>query len=166
MSYDRHAPTATHSKRRISRFMMVFTSAAFISGCIALPASAAIAPQTQTQTQTQSSVKGVISDYNPNRQPGGGAYGPNTCKPGYVWRDSFDGDTFCVTPAARQQVHNQNPNRQPGGGAYGPKTCKPGYVWREKFKGDTLCVTPAERQKAKGQGRVIDYGTHLVPVEE
>ncbi|MFI8277962.1 hypothetical protein ACIGBH_24300 [Streptomyces sp. NPDC085929] len=160
MSYDHHTPTATQSKRRISRFMMAFTSAAFISGCIALPASAAIAPQ------TQASVKGVISDYNPNRQPGGGAYGPDTCKPGYVWRDSFDGDTYCVTPEVRQWVHNQNPNRQPGGGAYGPKTCKPGYVWREKWDGDTLCVTPAERQKAKGQGRVIDYGTRLVPVEE
>ncbi|WP_406511213.1 hypothetical protein OG851_01260 [Streptomyces sp. NBC_00161] len=163
MSYHRPSPTATQSKRRISRSMMVFASAAFITGGIALPATAAIAPQTQTQT----SVKSLPSDgSNPHRQPGGGAYGPDTCMVGYVWRDSFDGDTLCVTPAARQKVHDQNPHRQPGGGAYGPSTCMPGYVWREKFKGDTLCVTPAERQQAKNHGTVIDYGTRLIPVDE
>nr|WSW49888.1 hypothetical protein OG296_43545 [Streptomyces sp. NBC_01001] len=117
MSYDR--PTAAQSKRRISRSMMVFASAAFITGGIALPATAAITPQTQTQT----SVTSLPSD-------------------------------------------GSNPHRQPGGGAYGPSTCKPGYVWREKFKGDTLCVTPAERQQAKSHGRVIDYGTRLIPVDE
>ncbi|WP_327364308.1 hypothetical protein [Streptomyces sp. NBC_01296] len=161
MSYHRPSPTATQSKRRISRSMMVFASAAFITGGIALPATAAIAPQTQT------SVTSLPSDgSNPHRQPGGGAYGPDTCMPGYVWRDSFDGDTLCVTPTARQRVHDQNPHRQPGGGAYGPSTCMPGYVWREKFKGDTLCVTPAERQQAKNHGTVIDYGTRLIPVDE
>ncbi|MFF4646535.1 hypothetical protein [Streptomyces sp. NPDC001389] len=35
---------------------------------------------------------------NPYRDPNGGAYGPDTCQQGYVWRDSFDGDTVCVTP--------------------------------------------------------------------
>ncbi|MFA7767802.1 hypothetical protein ACGFNX_40725 [Streptomyces sp. NPDC048723] len=77
------------------------------------------------------------------------AYGPETCLPGYVWRDSYDGDAVCVKPEERQAVHDQNPNRQPGGGAYGPRTCKPGYVWREKWDGDTQCVTPEERAYAK-----------------
>jgi hypothetical protein len=27
-----------------------------------------------------------------------GAYGPLSCKQGYVWRDAFDGDGICVTP--------------------------------------------------------------------
>ncbi|MET9468111.1 hypothetical protein ABZY44_25615, partial [Streptomyces sp. NPDC006544] len=103
-------------------------------------------------------------DQNPNRQPGGGAYGPSTCKPGYVWREKWVGDALCVTPAERQRVHDQNPNRQPGGGAYGPSTCKPGYVWREKWVGDTLCVTPAERDQAKGQGRLIDNGPDLIGI--
>jgi hypothetical protein len=58
--------------------------------------------------------------FDPNRQPGGGAYGPYTCKSGFVWRDSYDGDHRCVTPAERKRVHDDNPDRQPGGGAYGP----------------------------------------------
>jgi hypothetical protein len=77
------------------------------------------------------------------------------CKPGYVWRDSADGDGICVTPQERDDAHKQNQNaennRQVGGGAYGPKTCRQGYVWREAFPGDTVCVTPYERQKAKEQ---------------
>lgn len=42
---------------------------------------------------------------NPYRDPNGGAYGPDTCRQGYVWRDSFDGDTHCVTPAERDAAH-------------------------------------------------------------
>ena len=41
-------------------------------------------------------------------QPGGGAYGPNTCMMGYVWRDAYNGDGVCVTPARRDQVHLEN----------------------------------------------------------
>jgi hypothetical protein len=32
----------------------------------------------------------------------------NHCKSGFVWRDAFDGDGVCVTPAARDRVHNEN----------------------------------------------------------
>jgi hypothetical protein len=67
------------------------------------------------------------------------------CQPGFVWRDSFEGDAVCVTPQERDAVHNANPNRQPGGGASGPATCKSGFVWRDSFEGDALCVTPQER---------------------
>ena len=42
------------------------------------------------------------------RQPGGGAYGPLTCKPGYVWREAFVGDGVCVTPDRRQETLNEN----------------------------------------------------------
>ena len=41
-------------------------------------------------------------------QPGGGAYGPNTCLAGYVWREAFSGDTVCVTPAVRTLVREEN----------------------------------------------------------
>jgi hypothetical protein len=86
------------------------------------------------------------------------------CKPGYVWRDKFDGDALCVTPAERDAAHAENPNRQPGGGAYGPNTCKPGYVWRNKFDGDALCVTPAERDAAhaKNDAAPADKSQHRV----
>lgn len=43
-----------------------------------------------------------------NREPGGGAYGPDTCKQGFVWREAFDGDTICVTPEIRAQTLADN----------------------------------------------------------
>jgi hypothetical protein len=78
------------------------------------------------------------------------------CKPGYVWRDAFDGDAKCVTPQEREVAHRQNANgennRQPNT-AYGPKACRNGYVWREAFAGDTVCVTPYERAQAKKENQ-------------
>ncbi|MFC9296680.1 hypothetical protein ACFTWH_16060 [Streptomyces sp. NPDC057011] len=162
MSYALRTPAAAHSKRRGARLAMAITSAAFVSGAIALPASAAAAPETRP------AALGVRSDTPPDDDPywdsipgtrggsGGddhrdpnGAYGPNSCKQGYVWQDSYDGDTLCVPPEWRQAAHDANPHRQPGGGAYGPSTCSPGYVWRDSFDGDTLCVTPEQREAAK-----------------
>src|ERR1700704_14093 len=46
--------------------------------------------------------------------PGGGAYGPLTCKSGYVWREGFDGDGVCVPPDRRQETLNQNAVPQAG----------------------------------------------------
>ncbi len=37
-----------------------------------------------------------------------GAYGPNTCIAGYVWRQAFGGDYVCVTPDQRSQVASDN----------------------------------------------------------
>lgn len=47
-----------------------------------------------------------------------GAYGPNTCKPGYVWREAFEGDAVCVVPERRQETWKQNAaaNMGPTGG--------------------------------------------------
>jgi len=82
-----------------------------------------------------------------------GAYGRNTCIPGFVWRGANANDAVCVRPEVRDQVAADNrraaERRQPGGGAYGPNTCKPGYVWREAFPGDAVCVPPATRAQAK-----------------
>ncbi|MFE6847217.1 hypothetical protein [Streptomyces sp. NPDC057686] len=167
MSHDRHTQVAARSKRRNSRYVMVLASAAFVSGVLALPASAAMTPETRPSvtTDTPGTDQGTPAttkdgcdvpecggnatgdDPEQNREPGGGAYGPATCKQGYVWRDSFDGDSLCVTPERRQMNHDANPHRQPGGGAYGPNTCEPGYVWRNSYDGDVLCVTPAERER-------------------
>ncbi|MCP9276668.1 hypothetical protein [Mycolicibacterium arenosum] len=80
-------------------------------------------------------------------------YGPETCINGFVWREAFDGDTVCVTPATRSQVAQQNAdpsaNKEPEGGAFGPDTCVSGFVWREAFDGDTICVTPDVRAATK-----------------
>ena len=42
------------------------------------------------------------------RQPGGGAYGPNTCVGGYVWREARPDDVVCVTPETRAQTAADN----------------------------------------------------------
>lgn len=81
----------------------------------------------------------------------GGAYGPDTCQPGYVWREAYPGDHTCVTPAQRGRAaidNNQAGNRVSATDrTYGNDTCRQGYVWRESFPGDTACVTPAERAR-------------------
>ena len=43
-----------------------------------------------------------------HRQSGGGAFGPDTCRPGYVWRSAVPGDTVCVTPERRAAVRQEN----------------------------------------------------------
>ncbi|WP_314243959.1 hypothetical protein [Streptomyces sp. DSM 40907] len=101
MSYDVHAPAATRPKRRIARFVIPVASVAFISGAVGLPASAA------TGHPPRATVGVRADDSDPNRQPGGGAYGPSTCKPGYVWREKWEGDTQCVTPAERDRAKVQ-----------------------------------------------------------
>ncbi|WP_143204023.1 hypothetical protein [Streptomyces kebangsaanensis] len=81
-----------------------------------------------------------------------GPYGPDTCKPGYVWREAVPGDRVCVTPATRDRArydNSQAANRRLGYGAYGPDTCKQGYVWREAVPSDRVCVTPATRAQVK-----------------
>lgn len=71
------------------------------------------------------------------------------CKPGYVWREAFPGDTVCVAPRRRDDVRAENrmarSRVQPGGGAYGPDTCVNGYVWRETRATDHVCVLPISR---------------------
>lgn len=79
------------------------------------------------------------------------AYGPDTCKTGYVWRGAIPSDHVCVTSRVRDLTAAENAradrHRQPGGGAYGPNTCKVGYVWREAYQGDVVCVTSAVRDR-------------------
>lgn len=79
------------------------------------------------------------------------AYGPDTCKTGYVWRGAIPSDHVCVTSRVRDLTATENAradrHRQPGGGAYGPNTCKTGYVWREAYQGDVVCVTSAVRDR-------------------
>lgn len=77
-------------------------------------------------------------------------YGPDTCKPGFVWREAVPDDHVCVAPPTRDATAEQNrradANRAPDGGASGPDTCRQGLVWREAFAGDHVCVAPEVRQ--------------------
>jgi hypothetical protein len=84
-------------------------------------------------------------------------YGPDTCKPGFVWREAFPDDHVCVQhgpglPDIRKQTADENaaaPGLRAGGGVYGPDTCKQGYVWRETRPADHVCVTPRSRDRAR-----------------
>ncbi|KAK3387763.1 hypothetical protein B0H63DRAFT_470873 [Podospora didyma] len=42
------------------------------------------------------------------RQPGGGAYGPDTCKQGFVWREARPSDHVCVPVATRTRTRAEN----------------------------------------------------------
>jgi len=111
-----------------------------------------------------------------------GAYGPDTCRPGYVWREAYPGDHVCVTPSVRAQAAKDNSQassrRALEGGPYGRDTCRQGYVWREARRGDHVCVTPSTRTQAANDNRqassrragsksvAIDDGTNLVPSRE
>lgn len=71
------------------------------------------------------------------------ALGPNTCKPGLVWREAHQRDWVCVTPARRAAVAEENrlaPGRTGSNGR-----CKRGFVWRETALSDRTCVPFASR---------------------
>jgi len=82
-------------------------------------------------------------------------FGPDTCKPGFVWREAVPDDHVCVLPSSREAARKQNleadAHRLPNGGTFGPDTCVQGFVWRDAFPGDHICVTPAIRQQVANQ---------------
>jgi fibronectin type 3 domain-containing protein len=77
------------------------------------------------------------------------AYGLDTCKYGYVWRDAILNDRVCVTGIRRSEVAAENAlateRRSPTDRTYGIDTCVFGYVWREAFEGDHVCVPGTSR---------------------
>ena len=83
-----------------------------------------------------------------------GAFGPETCKQDFVWREACGpNDHVCVVPAVRSQAAADNAaaasRREPSGGAFGSDTCKQGFVWREACgPQDHVCVPPATRTAA------------------
>ena len=81
------------------------------------------------------------------------AYGPDTCKTGYVWREATPDDHVCVIPSIRTQARRDNAQARfrvsPSDRSYGPDTCRSGYVWREALEGDHVCVSPAVREQVR-----------------
>ena len=112
-------------------------------------------------------IGGVIAGRSSDPAPAAPApalpYGPDTCKPGFVWRDAIPGDHVCVRPERRAAAHNENAvagSRVDPEGAYGPNTCKRGFVWREAYSGDVVCVTGARREQVRLENR--DGPSHRV----
>jgi hypothetical protein len=66
-----------------------------------------------------------------------GAYGPQSCKQGFVWREAFDGDTVCVSPQRRQETWQQNANAGVGAtGGLKPQPTPAACQW--KFSGTNV----------------------------
>jgi len=40
--------------------------------------------------------------------PAAAQYGPDTCRQGFVWRESFPGDHVCVPPETRERAAHDN----------------------------------------------------------
>ncbi len=59
-------------------------------------------------TPTQRSQAAFDNSQAASRIDPSGAYGPQSCVYGYVWREAFGGDYVCVTPAQRSQVAYDN----------------------------------------------------------
>ncbi|MEW2139991.1 hypothetical protein AB0892_25960 [Streptomyces sp. NPDC005409] len=121
MSYDLPTPADVQSKRRIAHLGMALTSAVFISGAIALPATAATATTSAvTAPSTQPSVVSIRSHDHRDREPGGDVIRTCTCKhgSGSVWRDTWDRDTWdrdtwkrdvlCVRPHKHDMVKHHD----------------------------------------------------------
>jgi hypothetical protein len=92
------------------------------------------------------------------REPGPGAYGPDSCLLPFVWRGAFAGDVVCVTVPRRDQVAADNRDahlrRQIVGTRQGVHYCKQGFVWREARPEDLVCVTPEERERVRAENRL------------
>ncbi|MER6316591.1 hypothetical protein ABT237_22910 [Streptomyces sp. NPDC001581] len=150
MSQDLHTPPAGRSKRRISCFVMAATSAAFISGAIVLPASAATMPSVRPAAGSVLAGDDTVT-YGGDSSSYYGAgtfshFGDESATPlGLIGGSGGKGGS------GGDHYDPKNPHRSGFGGAYGSETCEQGYVWRGSYDGDSLCVTPAERDMAQNQ---------------
>ena len=61
-----------------------------------------VTPETRAQAAYDN------SQADARREPGGGLYGPDTCRPGFVWREAHPGDHVCVTPETRAKTFEDN----------------------------------------------------------
>ncbi|KAF8073059.1 hypothetical protein HT031_000720 [Scenedesmus sp. PABB004] len=95
-------------------------------------------------------------------------YGPNTCKPGFVWRQADAFDYVCVLPESRAAVWQANSNRwlsfDPAAtpkSEYGEFMCRVGLVWRGAFFYDLTCVdasvrTAVTEENSKSEERLLN----------
>lgn len=77
-------------------------------------------------------------------------YTTSGCKPGYVWREAFPGDSVCVVKEQADQAKLDNAaasSRVDPDGDHGPQSCLQGYVWRVARESDLVCVEPEVRER-------------------
>jgi hypothetical protein len=113
-----------------------------------------VPPPERTDTRAENALA------DSRRQPGGGPFGPDTCRQGFVWREAYSGDHVCVPVASRTRARQSNavaasrvnPARQ----VFGPNTCKAGFVWREADAFDWVCVSGAVRRQTRDENALAD----------
>jgi len=72
-----------------------------------------------------------------------------SCKPGFVFRETFPGDNVCVTPETRAQAMADNRDALAHRVAPNKETCIQGYVWRQAGPQDHVCVPLATRNQTQ-----------------
>ena len=60
-----------------------------------------VAPEIQQRTANENATAASLRDPR-------GAYGPDSCVSGYVWREAVEGDRVCVTGDSRNQAAMDN----------------------------------------------------------
>jgi hypothetical protein len=73
---------------------------------------------------------------------------PDTCKPGWVWREARPTDHVCVTDETRRETAAENAVRGSRMAGHGNYTCKSPFVWREAYPGDRVCAPVESRNRA------------------
>ena len=94
----------------------------------------------------------------PSRAEAACQFGPDQCKPGFVWRAAFPNDHACVSGTTRARAATDNARavqRRVKPGSPNPETCLPGYVWREAGPNDNVCVRRTTRAKTAADNRQI-----------
>lgn len=129
MAAHTRAPAARRAgKRRRLPVLPMCAAGITVFGALSFPAASAdggCIPNNQTGMVPRNARAGdnvcvpkniaqTVQDENnaaaKNYVPGGGAYGPKTCTSGLVWREAFDGDAVCVSPARRTETWQENAN--------------------------------------------------------
>lgn len=98
-----------------------------------------------------------------NSNPIHNAFGPNTCRAPYRWREADAWDWVCVSRASRELALAENRAHDDHvviGSSDG--RCERGFVWREAFPGDKTCVTPVARSRVRQENNQAT-GRWLLP---
>ncbi|MGW9453377.1 RICIN domain-containing protein [Streptomyces sp. NPDC055632] len=94
---------------------------------------------------------GVLTSTGLGATPASAAapYGPDDCRPGYVWRATDGEDHVCIQFWERWSVDAQNALHRERSDAFGQ--CLAGFVKRRAVPRDFVCATEDERAAARKQ---------------
>jgi hypothetical protein len=97
-------------RSRVTSSEPIVIAATVQNGCIAnfLPRAALPGDNVCVDSDTRVKTLQENREAASHREPGGGPYGPDTCRQGFVWREAGPQDHVCVTPDRRRQANYDN----------------------------------------------------------